>query len=155
MKRVCSYSRVKRNSTHSPADFMFQLSDNEAKHLRSQFVISKKPRFCSAGVPACSLSCALIRRSWAGRSPAFGSRSPPPRDPGSGTRDFHRPAAPLSHRRRPTVEVKAGNVTGAPPMNPPAAAGGPPPSVFESVQSESSMAVRASELLKKPEKPSP
>jgi hypothetical protein len=35
---------VKRNSTRFPADFMFQRSDNEAKHLRSQFVISKKRR---------------------------------------------------------------------------------------------------------------
>ena len=35
---------VKRNATRFPLDFMFQLSDNEAKHLRSQIVISKKRR---------------------------------------------------------------------------------------------------------------
>ncbi len=33
---------VKRNSTRFPEDFMFQLSDNEAKNLRSQIVTSKK-----------------------------------------------------------------------------------------------------------------
>ena len=35
---------LKRNSNRFPADFMFQLSENEAQHLRSQFVISKKRR---------------------------------------------------------------------------------------------------------------
>jgi hypothetical protein len=35
---------VKRNSNRFPADFMFQLSVEEAKSLRSQFVISKKGR---------------------------------------------------------------------------------------------------------------
>lgn len=35
---------VKRNSSRFPADFMFQLSKEEAKHLRSQFVISKQRR---------------------------------------------------------------------------------------------------------------
>lgn len=35
---------VKRNLSRFPADFMFQLSDEEAKLLRSQIVISKKRR---------------------------------------------------------------------------------------------------------------
>jgi len=35
---------VKRNLRRFPADFMFQLSDEETKLLRSQFVISKKRR---------------------------------------------------------------------------------------------------------------
>jgi ORF6N domain len=35
---------VKRNSNRFPADFMFQVSGEEAKHLRSQFVISKGRR---------------------------------------------------------------------------------------------------------------
>ena len=35
---------VKRNSARFPAEFMFQLSVEEAKSLRSQFVISKKGR---------------------------------------------------------------------------------------------------------------
>ena len=35
---------VKRNSNRFPLDFMFQLSDEEARSLRSQFVISKQGR---------------------------------------------------------------------------------------------------------------
>ncbi len=35
---------VKRNSNRFPSDFMFQLSDEEARTLRSQFVISKQGR---------------------------------------------------------------------------------------------------------------
>jgi len=35
---------VKRNASRFPDDFMFQLTDDEHKHLRSQFVISKPGR---------------------------------------------------------------------------------------------------------------
>ncbi len=35
---------VKRNLGHFPRDFMFQLSGEESRFLRSQFVISKKGR---------------------------------------------------------------------------------------------------------------
>jgi hypothetical protein len=36
---------VKRNSTRFPEDFMFQLTDNEAKKLRSQIVTLEKSNF--------------------------------------------------------------------------------------------------------------
>jgi hypothetical protein len=40
---------VKRNSTRFPADFMFQLSDNELESLISQSVTSNKYNFSSPG----------------------------------------------------------------------------------------------------------
>jgi hypothetical protein len=49
------------------------------------------------------------------------------------------------------VEVKAGDVTGAPSINPPEPVGGPPSPISESVQSEASMAIRAGETVQKPE----
>ncbi len=36
---------IKRNSTRFPEDVMFQLTDNEAINLRSQFATSKKSNY--------------------------------------------------------------------------------------------------------------